>query len=402
MTDIVLPRLGWTMEQGVFMGWLKRDGDSVKAGEPLFSVEGDKAVQEIESIASGTLSIAKDGPKEGDTVAVGTVLGRIGSGSPTAPASPSVRRLARELGVELTPAAGSGRGGRVREEDVRLLHAGKPPAELPPRRLAMTPRARRAAAERGLDTVELKGTGRNGRIRERDIPAAMPTSKPASPLRRIIAERMAHSARTTAPVTLTAIVDAENLVNLRGQFKSASAEKDADVPSFTDFLLKLTALALKKHPDLNARWQDEGIVALDDIHLGLAVDTPAGLLVPVIRNVPTLSLRQIATRTVDFAERARTRKLKPDEMQGGTFTVTNLGAFGIDAFTPIINWPECAILGVGEIRKRPTVVGDVLVARHAVTLSLTFDHRIVDGAPAARFLKTLRSAVENPSAWLLD
>jgi len=256
--------------------------------------------------------------------------------------------------------------------------------------------------ERSLDTADLKGTGRNGRIRECDIVAPKPPSRPASPLRRVIAERMVHSARTTAPVTLTAVVDAENLVNLRGQFKSASVEKDRGIPSFTDFLLKLAALALRKHPDLNARWEDDGIVALADIHLGLAVDTPAGLLVPVIRDVPALSLRQIAASTLDLAERARTRKLKPDEMQGGTFTVTNLGAFGIDAFTPIINWPECAVLGIGEIRRRPTVVGDVIVARHAVTLSLTFDHRIVDGAPAARFLKALRNGIENPSAWLLD
>ena len=444
MTDIVLPRLGWTMEQGVFMGWLKRDGESVKAGEPLFSVEGDKAVQEIESIAGGTLRIAADGPKEGDTVPVGTVLARIEPASGAAassqvagidskprpatdpipsgpvlasklethrPASPSVRRLARELGVEIASAAGQGPGGRIREEDIRSMHSRQAAPAETPRHRPITPRARKAARENGVDVGAVEGTGRNGRVRERDIlghtPPAPVTPREAqprrgSPLRQVIAQRMVHSLRTTAPVTLTSFVDATNLVNLRNQFKAIAEETDPAVPSFTDFFIKLTALALRKHPDLNARWQDDGIVTLSDIHIGLAVDTPAGLLVPVVRNADALSMRQLTARTAALAENARARKLKPEEMQGGTFTVTSLGAFGIDAFTPIINWPECAILGVGAIRKQPLVVENRIVARHAVALSLTFDHRVVDGAPAARFLKGLRDAVENPSAWLVE
>ncbi len=415
MTEIVLPRLGWTMEEGVFMGWLKRDGDSVKAGEPLYSVEGDKAVQEIESIASGTLHIAVDGPKEGDTIPVGKVIGRIGGATVLIPEGSQILAGGQRPPVRLELATDPGGiAERVCDpfgiEDKAHGSGGlRPPANIcdpsgietgavETRRHegTITPRARKAASVGGIDLAGVTGTGRNGRIRERDIPVS---TRP-SPLRQIIAQRMVHSARTTAPVTLTAIVDAENLANLRGQFKAAST--DGVVPSFTDFFIKLTALALRKHPDLNARWHDDGIVAQSDIHIGLAVDTPVGLLVPVVREVPGLSLRQLAAATVDLAERARTRKLKPEEMQGGTFTITNLGGFGIDAFTPIINWPECAILGIGEIRKRPTVVGDVITGRHAVTLNLTFDHRIVDGAPAARFLKTLRAAVENPSAWLLD
>ena len=372
MTEIVLPRLGWTMEEGVFMGWLKRDGESVKAGEPIFSVEGDKSVQEIEALASGTVRIAANGPGEGDTIPVGTVLGHIETAD-CAGKFPNLPLAERNEIVET------------------------PPAPIESQTQAITPRARKVARERTIDVGGIVGTGRNGRIRERDLPVAEQSLR-ISPLRKTIAERMLHSQRTTAPVTLTSVVDATNLVNLRGQFRATGAT----APSFTDIIVKLTALALKQHPEMNARWHDDGISILSDIHIGIAVDTPAGLLVPVIRDVPALPLRAIAAQTKALADKARVRSLAPDELQGGTFTITNLGAFGIDAFTPIINWPECAILGIGEIRQQPMVVDDRIVARHAVTLSLTFDHRVVDGAPAARFLKTLRTALQNPSAWLVE
>ena len=166
-------------------------------------------------------------------------------------------------------------------------------------------------------------------------------------------------------------------------------------------MIKLTALALQRHPLLNSRWDGDQIVTLKSIHIGLAVDTEAGLLVPVIRDVPNLSLRQIAARSQELIDRARQRKLKPDELHGGTFTVTNLGSFGIDAFTPIINVPECAVLGLGRIVKVPAMVEQQLTQRDRMTLCLTFDHRVVDGAPAARFLQDLASLLENPSPWLL-
>jgi pyruvate dehydrogenase E2 component (dihydrolipoamide acetyltransferase) len=174
------------------------------------------------------------------------------------------------------------------------------------------------------------------------------------------------------------------------------------VPSYTDFLVKLTAIALEKHSLLNASWVDDEIHLSDGIHIGIAVDTDAGLLVPVLRDVPALGLKQVAARARDLIERARARKLMLDELQGGTFTITNLGAFGIDAFTPLINVPQCAILGVGRIARRPVVFGEQIVARDQLTLSLTFDHRIVDGAPAARFLQTLCGLIENPGPWLMS
>jgi pyruvate dehydrogenase E2 component (dihydrolipoamide acetyltransferase) len=434
---ITIPRLGWDMEEGVFAGWLKQDGEAVKPGESIFTLESDKATQDIESLDGGTLRIAPDSPGTGDTVAVGAVIGYLvtaGEPSPfekepvtaepssAAPlAGPAVRRLARELGVDLRTVTGTGAAGRITEEDVRG-HDRQPAAAVAPnangpvhqgRKHAVSPRARRVAAELKIDTTQLQGSGRTGRIRERDVRAAaarlsvardtpaVPTRAGVSSIRRTIAERMVQSLRSTAPVTLTTTADATNLVSLRRQFQAIAAGADIVIPSYTDFLVKLAALALEKHPSLNARWDGAACVVSADIHVGIAVDTEAGLLVGVVRDVPRLGVRQLAARARDLAERARKRQLSTEEMQGGTFTVTNLGAFGIDAFTPIINYPECAILGVGRIQRQPVVVGEQVVVRDIVTLSLTFDHRAVDGAPAARFLQTLSKLIENPGPWLM-
>jgi pyruvate dehydrogenase E2 component (dihydrolipoamide acetyltransferase) len=383
--EITVPRLGWSMEEGVFLGWLKKDGDAVKAGEPLFTLEGDKAVQEIESTGSGVLRIAPDGPQKGDTVAVGTVLGYL------AEAGESVAVERPPAVVTQVVAAAPGR---------KAVTAGR--ARTGP---AISPRAWRVAKELGIDWHGLRGSGRSGRIRERDVRAAAQAkpaagrSVPVTPARRVIAERMLASLQATAPVTLTTTADAGNLVNLRQQFKATGAEI---IPSYTDFLVKLTANALRAHPLLNARWEGDHIALSEGVHIGIAVDTDAGLLVPVVRGVPGLSLRQLAARSRELVERARNRKLTADELQGGTFTVSNLGPFGIDAFTPIINHPECAILGVGRIRRVAAVDGDRIVPRDELTLSLTFDHRVVDGAPAARFLDAVRKCVENPGPWLME
>lgn len=208
---------------------------------------------------------------------------------------------------------------------------------------------------------------------------------------------MVKSLQTTAPVTLTTTVDATNMVNLRRQFK----ESGRDAPAFLDIIVKLAALVLREHPNLNARWADDRIELSDEAHVGIAVDTEAGLFVPVLRDAGALGLGRIAELTRDLARRARERKLLPGEMQGGTFTVTNLGAFGVESFTPIINPPECAILGLGRIARQPVMDGERVVPRDRMTLSLTFDHRVVDGAPAARFLQDLGRRVENPAPWLI-
>ena len=192
--------------------------------------------------------------------------------------------------------------------------------------------------------------------------------------------------------------DATNLVSRCDELK-ASVSGGAVAPTYTDLLVKLTATALEKHPLLNAYWENERISVLDDIHIAIAVDTEEGLLAPVLRDANKKSIAQIAEESRSLAEKARARKLDRDSLQGGTFTITNLGTYGIDAFTPIINLPQCAILGVGAIRLKPAVYEGQLAARHMVSLSLTFDHRIVDGAPAAAFVKTVRELIEQPGLW---
>jgi pyruvate dehydrogenase E2 component (dihydrolipoamide acetyltransferase) len=387
---ITIPRLGWNMEEGTFAGWLKKDGDPVRPSEPLFALETEKATEEVEGLDAGFLRIPADGPKAGDRLTVGTVIGYVVAtlDEPVPVASPLVSgTVTIEANRGVVPES-SARRERQRPDQHRA-----------------SPRARRAARELGVDWATLHGTGTGGRVRERDVRAAAATAKQSSSLipltqtRRTIAARMVESLRTTAPVTLTTTADATNLVNLRQRFKSAGA---GVVPSYTDLLVKLAGVALTKHRVLAGRWTDDGIHLPSAIHIGIAVDTEAGLLVPVVRDVPSLGIRQLAAATSDLISRARAGRLSAAEMQGGCFTVSNLGAYGIDAFTPIINPPECAVLGVGRIAKRPAVVGDAIVAQDQVTLSLTFDHRIVDGAPAARFLQTLVRAVEDPLPWITE
>jgi pyruvate dehydrogenase E2 component (dihydrolipoamide acetyltransferase) len=381
-TPVTVPRLGWNMEQGVFVGWLKADGAAVRAGETLFTLESDKATEDVEGFDDGILHIPADGPRQGDVVAVGALIGFVLQPGEPIPAA-------------TRPTAAPPQRGQVSGGTDAEAAAGE---DMTRARRASSPRARRAAARLGVNWEDATGTGRAGRVRERDVLALAATG--GRSIRRVIAERLLTSHRSTAPVTLMTTVDATKLVTLRNQWKKAAASGGAPVPTYTDFLVKLTAAALEKHPVLNSRWEDGRVVPHEGIHIGIAVDTDAGLFVPVLRDVPRLSLAELASRSHDLSERARQRKLSARELQGGTFTVTSLGAFGIDAFTPIINFPECAVLGVGRIRRCPVVHNDQVVIRDQVTLSLTFDHRITDGAPAARFLQTLSAAVEDPGGAL--
>jgi len=346
----------------------------------------------------------------------------------TRPASPAMRRALRE---QVNRAQ--------REQQLKTQRAGQQsPTRAaqsaitkarPAKRHAITPRARRTARDLGIAPDQLAGTGRDGRIRERDVRQAATngskhsfdsvsgaTAGPASSagvvrpasevislssnIRAAIARRLVAGLHAMAPVTLTTRADATNLVNLRAQFQ-ATATDDSPVPSLTDIIIKLTTLALERHPTLNARWQLDRVVASDTIAIGLAVDCEAGLFVPVLHNVPSLGIRDIAARSRELIEKARGRRLTSADLEGGTFTISNLGMLGIDAFTPIINPPQAAVLGIGAIRREPVYQPDgSLAPRELTTLSLTFDHRVVDGAPAARFLQTLVTAIENPAAGL--
>jgi pyruvate dehydrogenase E2 component (dihydrolipoamide acetyltransferase) len=388
------------MEQGTFLAWLKPEGAAVNIGEPLFELEGDKAAQEVESLDAGILQIPPDAPKPGDTVAVGAVLGYLLAAGEAPPWEKPDKPAAPPIPQELDPGKQKPLPGSTR--------VGRPSSD----RQTISPRARRMARELGIDFKQLKGSGRTGRIRERDVRAAAPGQKtethsggrllPLTPTRRLIAERALLATHEAAPVTLSTRADATNLVNLRNQFNALPSPSGEAVPGFTDFLIKIAAIALREHPLLNASWRKDGIWLAEEIHVAIAVDTEAGLVAPVLRDVPALSLRQVAARSRELMELARSRRLHPDQLQGGTFTVTNLGMHNVDGFTPLLNPPQCAILGLGRIRPEAAVINGQVVPRELVTLSLTFDHRVVDGAPAARFLDTVRRYVEQPGACLVS
>ena len=376
---IIIPRLGWNMEEGIFLGWLVKDGDPVRAGEMLFRLESEKAAEDIECHDAGILRIAPNGPQEGDTLPVGCVIGYLVQADEEFQVADFKLQIKKPVMAEPRSVAAS-------KSAISSLQSA-----------IASPRARRVAAELSVDWTKLQGSGRNGRIREIDVRAAAQTRGtgkivPLSFVRRAGIERLLRSVRSTVPVTLTTTADVTELLKLRQQLKQTGDPP----PSLNDVLVKLTALALQQHPLLAARWGQDHLVLPDSIHIGIAVDTDAGLLVPVVHEAALSSLQQIAARSRELIARARAGKLTNKDLQGGVFTITNLGMFGVDAFTPIINYPECAVLGIGCIRHVAVFADDKPVARAQITLSLTFDHRIVDGAPAARFLQTLTNGIENP------
>lgn len=424
--EIRVPRLGWSMEEGTFVGWLKKEGDLVIAGENLFSLEGEKATQDIEALDSGILHIHPQSCKPGQVVAVGALLGALipqgqshswNSPTPSAPATaqptspqstpaaPSVRRLARQKGISLESIQGSGRGGRILSEDLSSQPSVLPSRTTEPQASYATPRARKLAQKLNIDWKTVSGTGKGGRVRERDLltiqTATTPLREgwiqvPVSFIRKRIAERLVQSRQNTVPVTMTTKADASALVQLREWYKKAGGV----VPTFTDILGKLTALCLLKHPLLVSQWTGSHLESppRHGIHIGIAVDTKQGLLVPVIRDLVHLHLLEIAKSSQELTAAARQGKLPAEAMQGGTFTISSLGSLGVEFFTPVINPPETAILGVGAIQNEVASREDgSFFAIKRLPLSLTFDHRIVDGAPAARFLMDLVGMIEKPA-----
>ncbi len=472
-SPICVPRLGWSMEEGVFLAWLQVDGATVAVGDPLFEIEGDKATQAVEAVEAGQLYIGRDGPQPGQTVLVGAVLGYLltaGESPPSAapaparvPASttahppssvpdkahrsasksipqaaptlsvapPSVRRLARQLGIDLQHA--TAQAGRATAETVLVAAARGPGlasigqgrgAQFSPRggRAVASPRARRVAGELGIDWTSLTGGGQSGRVREADVRAAadrvgaeatanrsaatdpaggagetpLPAdwvALPVAPRRQAIAARMRRAVELSAPVTLWRRVDASGMVALGDALRATARERP--VPGINDLLLKLLALVLPEHRQLAVCWQGGQLLAPSGpIPLCLAVDAPDGLLAPRVPGVADANLWEIARRTRAVAERARERRLTPADLTGGAFTLSNLGAWGVEMFTPIVNYPQVAILGVGALdTTRPADGGDALRPVARLPLSLTFDHAAVDGAPAARFLNDLAQAI---------
>ena len=320
-------------------------------------------------------------------------------------ASPRARKLAAEKKVDLDQVSPTGYGGmRVAERDVVAYLNQMPKA---------TPVAQRMAADTGVDLRALTGTGSGGRIVKEDVTRAVPNVVnvdratilsaaevieriPLKGVRGIIAERMGKSVHTTARVTLVMEVDATEFVSARERLKSKVSEAWGFAPGYNDLLAKIVAAALRRFPYMNARLAPDAIEVMSHVNIGMAVDTERGLLVPVIHDVDQKNLRQFGEEFRSLAEKARNGRSLPDDLSGGTFTITSLGTYEVDAFTPVINLPEAAILGVGRIAPKPLALGDQVVIRKMWTLSLVFDHRLVDGAPAARFLQHIKELIEEP------
>ena len=455
--EVNMPQLGLTMEKGAVVEWFVEEGDPISEGQEILSVETDKSVVGVEAPQGGIL--ARILVPAGETVPVGTCLAIAtapgetrpvdwqpgGAGENQArdveaapapravPATPlaaarrgpveaswKARSLARDAGLDLGAIAGSGPGGRIVAADVAadVTRARSASEAVPALEAAdVTPVAANLAAALGLDLSRVPGTGPQGRITQSDVleaaaaiirrpPAtgtrqAVPegilpqvaSTTPLKGVRKTVSQSMAASVHTSARVTLFREVDAGELVRLRERFKTQGLSV-----SYNDLLVQMCAVALREHPAANARLGEGQIEHLDRINIGLAVDTERGLLVPVIRNADCLTTPQIAAESVRLVQAAREGRSLPDDLTGGVFTITNLGMLGIDGFTPVINLPECCILGVGRIVRKPVVVDadDTVAVRPMMTLSLVFDHRVLDGASAARFLDRIAQLVEDP------
>ena len=415
-----------TMEEGRLVKWLKNEGDAVKNGDVLAEVETDKAIMELVARGEGVLRRRLIG--DDATSPVGSLIGVIGTPdenidalvggavAPAAPAPGAVRAVAMSPGVAASaaptlggPPIGQGSAATAQVPN----HPVPAPTETPHSRARSSPLARRLASDRGLDLGAVQGSGPGGRIIKRDVEAAASSPASNSPataapalaasaafrdvpltqIRKTIARRLSESLGPIPTFYLTAELDMERVAEMR----TAMAELgDGFKVSFNDIVLKAVATALEQHPECNAHWLGDHIRYLSGVHLGMAVAIEDGLITPVIFHAQSKRLREIAAESRDLAARARERKLKPDEYTGSTFSVSNLGMFGIDQFTAIINPPEAGILAVGSIEPKPVVTGTAVTVRRRLRVTMSCDHRVIDGATGAKFLQTLRRLIENP------
>lgn len=457
--DLFIPKLGQTVEEVVLINWLVKDGEQVDFGDPVLEVETDKAIFTVEANAKGFIHLGNH--TVGETVPVLTVVATIGKKdeafspsstsvekrqspddlpqaqeklqpdkqTPSLPikdeirkvfASPRARKTANEKGIDLSginPTGGE--GVRIVEDDVLAYIDQSPNA---------TPIAAAFAREMNFDISGLRGTGPKGTVTRTDVegairqklagnlhagnkdmleikypPANIVEKKPVKGVRKIIFDRMAVSDRLTARVTLVTEVDATELVGLREKFGAEKAESWGFKPGYNVLIGLIVAQTLGDFRYMNARLSQDGtqIEYLENINLGFAVDTDRGLIVPVIKDADHLDLRDFGEQARQLINAARTGQISPEHLTGGTFTITNLGAYDVDAFTPIINVPELAILGVGRIQDKVVVVEGEIKIRKMMTLSLVFDHRLVDGAPAAAFLQKIKERIEPPISILV-
>ena len=409
MAEIInMPRLSDTMEEGTLAKWFKKVGDSVKEGEILAEIETDKATMEFESFHDGVL--LHIGIDEGSTAPVDSIIAVIGS-----------------KGEDISSII---KGGSVAEEEPKpvLEEEPKPVVEEEPKleikqaslsnestdRILISPLARKLADEKGIDIKLVKGSGDNGRIIKRDIDSYKPTNysqfiqpRPSitessnesqnSTMRKAIAKRLSDSKFSAPHYYLNIECEMDNMISFRKQFVNTQNIKI----SFNDIIAKAVSLTLARHPKVNSRWYDEKIVFYDHVHLGVAVAVEDGLIVPVVKYANSKDLPEINSEIKDFAERAKNKKLTPVEIEGSTFTISNLGMFGIESFTSIINQPNSAILSIGAIIEKPIVKNGDIVVGNTMKLTLACDHRTVDGATGSLFLKTLKEYIENPVSILI-
>jgi pyruvate dehydrogenase E2 component (dihydrolipoamide acetyltransferase) len=454
MAEIIMPKMGDAMSEGKVVRWYKKAGDAVKKGEPVLEIETDKVNLDLEAEADGTLGELV--AQEGEVVQVGGLLAEIlapgekGGARATAPASPKKEDPKKEdSGKEevqkeqpkpvADPAPAQSRRATDKKDGVRhstgeygealemkgprtdRTQAARDNVVAMPKqgsdRRRSSPLARNLARELGVDLQSVEGSGPGGRIVAADVKgfrggkpapssgkgeaAAAPLARapqleakqiPLSAMRRTIAKRLAESTGPIPHFYLTVDYDVTNLISIRQQLMEIEGVK----VSLNDFIVRAAALALRHHPNVNASWGDEAISQHGEVHIGIAVATPEGLITPVIRNADEKSVATIAQEVRALAEKAKNRKLKPDEYQGSTFTISNLGAWGIEEFTAIINPPNSAILAVGAAEARAVVIDRQVVIRDRMKITMSCDHRIVDGAIGAEFLKTLRAYVEQP------
>jgi pyruvate dehydrogenase E2 component (dihydrolipoamide acetyltransferase) len=388
--DVVMPRLGLTMEEGKIITWLKKEGERVVQGEALLGIETDKVSVEVEAPASGTL-----GPvlfPDGATVTVGQVITYILAPGEVPPRAEPPSHQPSTVG--------------------HTLEAGVfPPPQSPERptghhQMPVSPVARGLAAQLGIDLTKVVGTGPQGRVLKEDVQhmaamlqpeAAENSVEPLQGLRKVVAQRMLHSFQTAPHFYLCVEVDASQLLQTSERLRE-SIEKVSHVRlTFSDLVIKIAGQALHEHPEVNVVWDGVGIRRLDTANVGLAVATERGLIVPVLHDVVRKSLAEISSERHDLVEKVRSGRISLHELEGGSFTVSNLGTFAIDQFIAIINPPQAAIVSIGRIKERPVAVNGQVAIRPTVFLTLSADHRILDGAEAAQFLGRFGALIEEPS-----
>ena len=454
--EVTMPKLGLTMETGKITEWKKNEGDQVKKGEILLVVETEKITYEVEAPGDGMLHIVV--PVEGE-VPVAALIGylaadkaeydKVAAGgdapaaapapatapaaqaaAPAAPAakaaapsrtpgervksSPYARKLADEAGIDIALVAGTGPEGRVVAKDVEAFKESGP-------RIKMTPVAEKMAADLKIDASQISGTGPGGKITKEDIeqfvarqkaPAEKKTGEvkmeegdklvKLTSMRKVIARKMLESCNQAAQAYMTNSIDATLIQEFREKILKTAEKKHGVRVTITDFVIKITAMAIERHPVINTRWTADGILFLKNINIGMAMAIKDGLVVPVIHNANKKSIIHIAKDRTALIDKGRGGKLGPAEMTGGTFTVSAMGMFGTELFTAIINQPENAILGVGAIIDKPVVVNKQIVIKPMMNLSLTYDHRTIDGAEAGQFLRTLKELHDDPMLILAE